>query len=96
MGGEFTVQCLKNEGGEVFFEAKINRVLGPKILMGRARIVRVEASTADRDLFVSVSLTPKLYGIWRSYREVRATLCGVQIHYRETAWRAPNAATVNV
>jgi hypothetical protein len=54
----------------------------------RLRLVRAEMSTAARDLFLSVSLVPQLCSIRRGHREFRATVAGVQLHYRETAWRA--------
>jgi hypothetical protein len=66
---------------------KIKRVLGPARVGRRLRIVRVEMVFPSRNCFVSVSLTPQIAGLWRSYREFRATLAGVQVHYRETLWR---------
>lgn len=65
---------------------QIKRVLGPRRLDGRFRLVRVEFSTERTEAFVSLSVLPRFVGLWRSYREFRATLAGVQVHYRETAW----------
>lgn len=71
---------------------KIERVLGPCRGLRRIRIARVELSTPRRNLFVSLSLTSKLVGAWTSFREFRITLLGVQLHYRETAWRQPETS----
>jgi len=56
----------------------------------RLRLVRVELSTSSRELFVSVSLTPKLLGLSRGYHDYRVTLLGLQVHYAVTAWHAPS------